>query len=260
MSGILASALCKDWPGPDGRTVRAVDQLDLEVRPGEVVALLGPNGAGKTTTMRMLVGLDRPTSGHAELAGISVQARPQAARRHLGYLSTTSGLPARLTVREVLDTVGRLQGVPERKAAIWDASERFALSDFLDRRISDLSTGMRQRARLAVATLHQPAVLILDEPTTGLDMIAAEEVLVCVEQAREAGTAVLLSTHQVEEAARVCDRVALLLEGRLAALGSVEALCAQSGVDTLRAAVLQLAQGRRGTRGVGAAPTAREST
>ena len=156
--------------------------------------------------------------------------------------------------------VFRNRAFRDRKTAIRDASERFALSDFLDRRISDLSTGMRQRARLAVATLHRPAVLILDEPTTGLDMIAADEVLVCVEQARETGTAVLLSTHQVEEAARVCDRVALLLEGQLAALASVEDLCAQCGVDSLRAAVLQLAQGRRGTRGVGAVPAAGEDT
>ena len=229
--------------------VRAVDGLDLKVEPGEVVALLGPNGAGKTTTMRMLVGLDRPTSGRALLADVDVQASPTLARRNLGYLSTTSGLPARLSVREVLDTVARLLALPDRAAAIEDAAARFALTDFLDRRTSALSTGMRQRARLAVATLHRPKVLILDEPTTGLDVIAADEVLTCVENAREDGTAVLLSTHQVEEAARVCDRVALLLQGRLSALGTVEALCGEHGVNDLREVVLKLARGNRGTRG-----------
>lgn len=255
MSGIVATALCKDWPGPDGTLVRAVDRLNLKVHPGEVVALLGPNGAGKTTTMRMLVGLDRPTSGLATLAGIDVQAKPNEARRNLGYLSTTSGLPARLTVREVLDTVGRLLSVADIDGAITRAAERFSLSDFLDRRISALSTGMGQRARLAVATLHQPAVLILDEPTTGLDVIAADEVLASVEQFRDDGSAVLLSTHQVEEAARVCDRVALLLQGELAALGSVSELCEAHERDTLREVVLKLARDRRGTRGVGHPPS-----
>jgi len=249
MSGIIASDLCKDWPGTGGSLVRAVDQLNLQVGEGEVVALLGPNGAGKTTTMRMLVGLERPTSGNAWLAGVHVQADPTTARRHLGYLSTTSGLPARLTVREVLDTVGRLIGVADRNTAIARVARRLSLGDFLDRRVSALSTGMRQRARLAVAMVHQPEVLILDEPTTGLDMIAADEVLAIVEQAREDGTAVLLSTHHVEEAARVCDRVALLLEGRLAALDTVEGMCAEHDRDDLREVVLKLARNHRSTLG-----------
>lgn len=238
--------LRKSWPLPGGDRRVAVDDVSFTVRPGEVFGLLGPNGAGKTTTLRMLVGLERPEAGSAHLAGVDVHAEPARARRALGYLSTTSGLPARLTVLEVLQTCARIQGVARPAEAVDRVVSSFDLGAFTGQFVSTLSTGMLQRTRLAAALVHQPPLLVLDEPASGLDVVAAEELLSFVTQARDAGAAVLLSTHVIDEAERLCDRVLILLEGQVAALGTPAELCDQHAAERLRDVFRSLVHARRG--------------
>jgi len=241
---IEVEGLTKRWPQPGGTTKTAVDGISFVVEPGEVFGLLGPNGAGKTTTLRMLVGLEKPDEGTARLLGVDVHREPIRARRNLGYLSTTSGLPARLTVREVLDVTARVQGVRDAAAAVERVIRTFRLSSFSSQFISTLSTGMLQRTRLAVAFVHEPPLLVLDEPASGLDVVASEELLSFVVRARDGGAGVLLSTHVIAEAEEVCDRVLILLEGQVAAIGTPAELCAAHGADSLRAVFRSLVRSR----------------
>ncbi len=226
------------WPGAPG--IVAVAEADFSVAAGEIFGLLGPNGAGKTTTLRMVVGLLPPSGGRARLCGVDVAARPLEARRHLGYLSSSSGLPGRLTVREVLALFAGLQGVIDTEAAADRAIKRFSLGAFADRLIETCSTGMRQRTRLAAAMVHDPAVVVLDEPTSGLDVVAAQELLDIIRASRDAGAAIIFSTHILAEAEQLCDRVAVLHEGRIRATGSVPELLARTGAPDLQRAFLAL--------------------
>ena len=238
MSLLVAERLTRVFPQPRGAPLRAVDGVSFSVAAGEIVGLLGPNGAGKTTTIRMLAGLLRPTEGRALIDGIDVQRHPRRARRRLGYLSTTSGLPPRLTVREVLETFAAIQGAP--RGAADRAIAEFRLGDFADRLVGQLSTGMLQRARIACAAVHEPPVLILDEPTAGLDVLSAHELMQHVRDARAAGRAVLFSTHVLAEADEVCDRIAIIAGGRLRAAGTPAELKALAGEDDLTRAFLAL--------------------
>jgi sodium transport system ATP-binding protein len=202
----------------------AVDDLSFTVAPGEIYGLLGPNGAGKTTTLRVLAAILQPTSGRAEVAGVDVARDPQAARRHLGFLTGSTGLYARLTGRELLRYFGRLHGMAD--AAIAERTELLARtldldpSAILNRRCEALSTGQRQRLSVARAVLHDPAVLILDEPTVGLDVLASRFLRDFVRGERDRGKAVIFSTHYLAEAELLCDRIGLLHQGRLLAEGS----------------------------------------
>jgi sodium transport system ATP-binding protein len=214
----------------------AVDDLSFTVARGEIYGLLGPNGAGKTTTLRVLAAILQPTSGRAELAGVDVAHDPQAARQNLGFLTGSTGLYARLTGRELLRYFGRLHGMTD--AAI---AERTALlarildldpSAILDRRCEALSTGQRQRLSVARAVLHDPAVLILDEPTAGLDVLASRFLRDFVRGERDRGKAVVFSTHYLAEAELLCDRIGLLHRGRLLAEGSPAELRARAGGAT----------------------------
>jgi ABC-type multidrug transport system ATPase subunit len=242
MSGIHARGLRRTFPLPGRETLVAVDDLDLDVDPGEVVGLLGPNGAGKTTTLRMLATLTLATSGTATVGGFDIGREAAKVRGVLGYLSPSSGLPPRLTAREALRLMADLYGVPDPEPRIAAAVARMGVGDFLDRRIDALSTGMTQRLRIACATLHDPLVLILDEPTLGLDAVATRDLLAAITAARDEGRAVLLSTHMVDDAARVCDRVAIVWRGGVQAQGTPAALAAQAGTTSLRDAYLALVE------------------
>jgi sodium transport system ATP-binding protein len=230
---VEVEALRREWPQPNGPPVVAVADASFTVRAGEVLGLLGPNGAGKTTIMQVLATLTPPTSGRARVAGHDVVAAPGEIRRRLGYLSTTSGLPARLTVRECLELFARLHELPDARRAVAAAIERFHLGDFRDRYAEGLSTGMRQRLRIACAAIHRPPVLILDEPTSGLDLMSTDDLLEEVVALRNEGAGVLYSTHVMEEAERVCDRVAVLHEGRVRAVGTLAELRERTGAATL---------------------------
>jgi sodium transport system ATP-binding protein len=224
--GVTASHLTKRFGA-----ALAVDDLSFEVARGEIYALLGPNGAGKTTTLRVLAAILTPTSGRAELAGVDVARDPQAARRQMGFLTGTTGLYARLTGRELLRYFGRLHAmtaaaIAERTALLARALD---LEPLLDRRCEALSTGQRQRLSVARAVLHDPAVLVLDEPTVGLDVLASRFLRDFVRGERDRGKAVVFSTHYLAEAELLCDRIGLLHRGRLLAEGSPADLRARAG-------------------------------
>ncbi len=228
---IVVEGLRREWPVSRGPPVVAVDDVSFHVVKGEIFGLLGPNGAGKTTIMQVLATLTPPTAGRARVAGHDVVRQGDAVRRHLGYLSTTSGLPSRLTVRECVVLFARLHGLPATVPG--DTLARFRLDSFAERYVEALSTGMRQRLRIACATVHRPPVVILDEPTSGLDVISADELLDEVLALRASGTTAIYSTHLMEEAERICDRVAILHEGRIVALGAIPELKARTGATSL---------------------------
>jgi sodium transport system ATP-binding protein len=230
-SAIEVSGLRREWPVAKGPPVVAVDEASFTVAPGEVLGLLGPNGAGKTTIMQVLATLTRPTRGTAAVAGHDVVTAAQEVRKNLGYLSTTSGLPSRVTVRECVALFAQLHGLPARIEQ--ETLVRYRLAEFADRYVEALSTGMRQRLRIACAAVHRPPVVILDEPTAGLDLMSTDELLGEVLALRGEGAAVLYSTHLMDEAERICDRVAILHEGRLRAIGTIPELQASTGASSL---------------------------
>jgi sodium transport system ATP-binding protein len=221
----------------------AVAGLSFSVAPGEIYGLLGPNGAGKTTTLRILAGILVPTTGSAHVAGIDVAQDPLSVRRRLGFLTNTTGLYPRLSGRELLKYFARLHGMSrDATAARIDALvAALALAPFFERRCESLSTGERQRTSIARAVLHDPDVLILDEPTAGLDVLASRFLRDFVRAERDRGKAVLFSTHYLAEAELLCDRIGLLHRGRLLAEGTPAALRAAAGdAPSLEEAFLRL--------------------
>jgi sodium transport system ATP-binding protein len=206
--------------------VHAVDDISFHVRPGEVLGLLGPNGAGKTTTMRVLCTVLRPTGGSAHVAGYDVASQPELVRQHIGFLSANTAVYDRMSAWELVAYFGRLYGMEEERLRTRMESVFTALqmNDFRDVLGAKMSTGMRQKVSIARAIVHDPAVLIFDEPTAGLDVLVARTVLESIQQLRDAGKCVLYSTHILREVERLCDRVAIVSHGRVQACGTLEAL------------------------------------
>lgn len=223
---IEAKALTKIFSDPKRGKIAAVQDLDLTCNYGEVMGLLGPNGAGKTTTLRMLSTILAPTRGTATVAGADVTNDPITVRQRVGFLSGTTGLYPRLTAKEVLQYFGRLHGMDEDTLGqrLEVVVKAFDLDEFLSGRCESLSTGQRQRVSIARAVIHDPRVLILDEPTTGLDLLAASDMIRFVESRREEGRCVLFSTHVLSEAERLCDRIAIVHAGRVLAVGTPQEL------------------------------------
>jgi ABC-2 type transport system ATP-binding protein len=217
---IVTRALTKTY----GRA-RGVADLDLEVRPGEVFGYLGPNGAGKTTTLRLLLDLIRPTRGSATVLGLDSHREGRAIRRRVGYLPGDLRLYVSLSGRELLDYFGHLRGAIPRERA--EALARRLDCD-LGREIRALSSGNRQKLGLIQAFMSDPELLILDEPTNGLDPLVQQTFYELVLEARAAGRTVLLSSHILPEVERVCDRVGILREGRLVAVESIADLRARA--------------------------------
>ena len=215
--------------------VAAVQDVSFVCQPGKVFGLLGRNGAGKTTTLRMLATILVPTSGTAKVAGHDIIQEPAAVRRAIGYLSGETKLYDRLTGRELLEYFGALasMGSPAIAARIEELRGPFGLSDFLDKRVGKMSTGMKQRLSLARVVLHDPPVLIFDEPTSGLDVIGAREVLRIVQDLKSKGRTIIFSTHIMTEAERICDEIAIIERGSILARGSVGALKSGNGGGSL---------------------------
>ncbi|MCV2885608.1 ATP-binding cassette domain-containing protein [Aestuariibacter sp. AA17] len=205
----------KKDPRMKGRFFHSVQNVSFQCGKGEVLGLLGPNGAGKTTTLRMLSTALQPDSGHILINGTDVVSNPVIARRKIGFLSGTTGLYGRLTGRENIAYFGQLHGMSNVDIAnkIDTLSELLDLDTFLDRRCENFSTGMKQKTSIARAVIHNPDVVILDEPTTGLDIMATQTVLNFVRSLKDAGTPVIFSTHHLDEVAELCDRVTVIDKG-----------------------------------------------
>jgi ABC-2 type transport system ATP-binding protein len=214
-------------------TLTAVEDLDLEVAPGELFGFLGPNGAGKTTTIRMLVGLLRPTSGTARVAGYDILAEPERAKARIGYVPDAATLYDKLSAREFLQFSGDLYHVEPglRDRRIDALLQLFSLKDRERDFLSGFSRGMRQKVSLAAALLHDPQVLFLDEPTVGLDPQSARQMKDILQDVCKEGKTVFFSTHILEIAERMCTRLAIIDHGRLVAVGSLEDLRRQVGSD-----------------------------
>lgn len=241
---IQVEQLSRSFALPGGSEIRAVDGVTFSVAPGEVFGLLGPNGAGKTTTLRMLLGLLRPTSGRAVLAGYSSADHPDEVKRRVGLVSASAGLYPFLSVREMLLFFADVYAVPaqESQSQLLSLAQLLGLTELLDRRCATLSTGQKQRVNLARALIHRPPVLLLDEPTLGLDVLGSQVVAEFVTHLRSQGKAVILSTHRLDEAERLCDRIGLLHRGRLIQTGTLAELQARTGCTGLVEMFLMLSK------------------
>ena len=215
--------------------VVALDGLDLEVQAGTVFGLLGPNGAGKTTLVKILSTLLLPTSGRATVLGHDVVAEPLAVRRRIGLAGQFAAVDEELTGRENVEMVGRLYRLPagEARKRAGEILERFGLADAADRRVSTYSGGMRRRLDLGASLVGRPPVLLLDEPTTGLDPRTRQELWSTVDELRRDGTTILLTTQYLEEADRLAQRIAVVDHGRIAAEGTAKELKATVGLEVL---------------------------
>lgn len=206
--------------------VHAVDQVSFEARPGEIFGLLGPNGAGKTTTMRILCTVLRPTDGTARVAGYDVAEQPALVRQNIGFLSANTAIYDRMSAWELVSYFGRLYGMTEERLRerLETVFTSLQMNDFRDVLGAKMSTGMRQKVSIARAIVHDPPVLIFDEPTAGLDILVARAVLQIIDQLRALGKCILFSTHILHEVEKLCDRVAVISHGRVQACGTLAEL------------------------------------
>jgi sodium transport system ATP-binding protein len=215
--------------------VLAVDHVSFEARAGEVFGLLGPNGAGKTTCMRILCTVLRPTAGTARLAGFDVVTQANEVRQHIGFLSANTAIYDRMTAWELVEYFGRLYGLEgERlRARMEEVFAALQMNEFRDVLGAKMSTGMRQKVSIARAIVHDPPVLIFDEPTLGLDVLVARAVLDNIKRLRDLGKCVVFSTHIMREVEKLCDRVAVISRGRIRAAGTLDELRQQHGEEDL---------------------------
>jgi sodium transport system ATP-binding protein len=216
-------------------TVHAVDGVSFSCRPGEIYGLLGANGAGKTTTLRMLATILTPSGGTAIVDGHDVTKEPQIVRSRVGFLSTATALYGRLSAQEMVEYFGRLHGLDESTIAsrIDEIFARLEMDDFRDRRCDKLSTGMKQKVSIARTLVHDPSVMIFDEPTVGLDIMAARAIVAFIRECREAGKTVVFSTHVMSEVQKLCDRIGIIHAGKLLTEGTLSELRERHGAQDL---------------------------
>lgn len=215
--------------------IKAVDDVSFLCRPGEVYGLLGANGAGKTTTLRMLATILEPTEGTARLCGHDIVEHPERARASCGFLSTATALYPRLTAQELVEYFGRLNGLNEStlKERIDGIFARLDMNEFRDRRCDKLSTGMKQKTSIARTLVHDPPVMIFDEPTLGLDIMTARTIIEFIRECRDRGKTVIFSTHVMREVEKLCDVVGIIQNGKLLAEGTLEQLRQRHGVNDM---------------------------
>jgi sodium transport system ATP-binding protein len=232
---IEALNLCKRFQDKKRGEVRAVDGVSFTCRPGEIYGLLGANGAGKTTTLRMLATILEPTEGTARLCGHDVVEHPERVRANCGFLSTATALYPRLTAQEMVEYFGKLNGLDSvtLKKRIDEIFDRLDMNDFRDRRCDKLSTGMKQKTSIARTLVHDPPVMIFDEPTLGLDIMTARTIIEFIRECRERKKTVIFSTHVMREVEKLCDIVGIIQDGRLLAEGTLEQLRQRHGEQDL---------------------------
>lgn len=223
---IEAHGLTKVFQDRKRGEIRAVDQLSFRALPGQIYGLLGANGAGKTTTLRMLATILQPTEGTARVAGYDVVQEPEKVRQHVGFLSTATALYGRLTAEEMVAYFGRLHGMEEAvlRARIEELFTTLDMNSFRDRRCDKLSTGMKQKVSIARTLVHDPPVMIFDEPTVGLDVMTARTIVGFIRDCRARGKTVLFSTHVMSEAEKLCDTIGIIHNGTLRAEGTLAEL------------------------------------
>ena len=241
---IRVEELSKEFLLPGERRIVAVDRISFEVSAGEVYGLLGPNGAGKTTTLRMILGLLQPTAGYAAIAGHRSSECPDEVKRLVGLVSSSAGVYQSLTVREMLSFFADLYGVAEERMdeRLEGLSDLLGLAPFFDQPCGTLSTGQKQRINLARSLVHDPPVMLLDEPTLGLDVYGSQVVTEFIEHLRSEGKAAILCTHALDEAQRLCTRFGLMHEGRLVCEGTLDELRARTACDSLVDMFLKLSK------------------
>ncbi|MBT4866864.1 MAG: ATP-binding cassette domain-containing protein [Planctomycetaceae bacterium] len=223
---IHAQDLTKSFADLKRGSVYALDHVSFDVQPGEIYGLLGPNGAGKTTCLRIISTVLRPTSGSAVVAGYDVATQPEKVRSRIGFMSGNTGIYDRMTAREMVEYFGRMYGLEEdalqqRIEEIFETLQMHDISDILG---SKMSTGMKQKVSIARTIVHDPPVLIFDEPTTGLDVLVARAVIKAIESLRDQGKCIIFSTHIMREVEKLCDRIAIIHKGKILATGTIDEL------------------------------------
>lgn len=223
---IAAHHLTKVFRDKKRGEIRAVDDVSFRAEPGKIYGLLGANGAGKTTTLRLLATLLQPTSGEATVAGFDIQRQAQQVRTQVGFLAASTALYGRLTARETMRYFGRLNGLDDAtiKRRTQQLADELDMHEFLDRRCDKFSTGMKQKTSIARTLIHDPAVMIFDEPTLGLDIMAARTIVKFVRDCRGRGKTVIYSTHIMSEVEKLCDVIGIIHHGRLLAEGTLAEL------------------------------------
>lgn len=219
---IHAQGLTKTFRDKKRGEIRAVDNVSFHAAPGRIYGLLGANGAGKTTTLRLLATLLQPTSGSASVAGFDVSREPEKVRANVGFLAASTALYGRLTAREMIAYFGRLNGLSgaDLDRRIQHLADELDMHEFLDRRCEKFSTGMKQKTSIARTLVHDPRVMIFDEPTLGLDVMTSRAIVRFVRECRDRGKTVVYSTHIMSEVEKLCDVVGIIHGGRLLVEGS----------------------------------------
>jgi sodium transport system ATP-binding protein len=243
---IEARKLAKVFRDKKRGEIRAVDDVSFRCRPGQIYGLLGVNGAGKTTCLRLLATLLQPTSGTAQVSGFDVVAQPEKVRANIGFLSTATALYGRLTAREMVEYFGRLHGLSRDvlRGRIDTLFATLDMNEFRDGRCDKLSTGMKQKVSIARTLVHDPPVMIFDEPTHGLDVLTARTVIQFIRDCRARGKTVIFSTHVMSEVEKLCDTIAIIHNGRIVAEGTLTQLRERAGRQDLEEVFIHLVEGK----------------
>jgi sodium transport system ATP-binding protein len=239
---IEARGLSKRFHDKKRGEIRAVDNVSFTCQPGKIYGLLGANGAGKTTTLRMLATILEPTDGTAIVCGHDVVDDPEKVRANVGFLSTGTALYPRLSSQELVEYFGRLNGLDEAtlKKRVDDIFDRLDMNEFRDRRCDKLSTGMKQKTSIARTLVHDPPVMIFDEPTTGLDVMTARTIINFISECRERGKAIIFSTHIMSEVERLCDHIGIIHGGKLLEEGTLSELRAKHNEHNLEEIIVKV--------------------
>lgn len=226
------------------KRVKAVNKVSFRTEPGEIFGLLGPNGAGKTTTLRIIATLLKPNSGKAEVMGFDCMKEATEVRKRIGFLTSDMKLSGNLTPKELLQFFGELSHMESSviNKRIRDLASYLDMGDFLDKRIGKLSTGMKQKAAIAVSLIHDPEVIIFDEPTNGLDILTARTVTEFLKDYRRQGRTIIISTHIMAVAEKLCDRVGIIFNGNLVENDTLKELYTKFGDSNLEDVFFKIAE------------------
>lgn len=232
---VISNELTKVFHDKKRGEVVAVNRVNVECKPGRVFGILGLNGAGKTTLLRLLATILTPTSGTAKINGFDVTKHPQEVKRRVGFLSGDTKLYPRLTALETVTYFGRLNGLSEEiiQNRTDEIFERFGMNEFRNVKVDKLSGGMKQKVSIARTLIHNPEVLILDEPTAGLDVLTSRGIMQFLKESKKLNKCILFSTHMMHEAEKLCDDIAIIHKGKVLEVGTLEELRRKTGLEEL---------------------------